>query len=174
MVTRISSRDWAWGGAEQLRGRGVVQGLGQRVVLAREVTGEHRDPRWCLVPAPLVDADEEHPQRAGPVRQRGGGEPGLLLSGSFREPGLVLLDMASGDLTEAGDVRGDLEQERRERPQGQVRAGDAARPQHAGDLVEVATHRRHDLRAAAQLLPGGQQQGAAHRTLPPAVFGWPT
>ena len=85
-------------GAEQLRGGGVVEGLGQRVVLAGQVAGEHRHPGWRLVPAPLLDADEEHPQRAEPVRQRGGGEPGLVLAGPLRQPGLVVLDVAAGDL----------------------------------------------------------------------------
>jgi hypothetical protein len=49
------------GGPQQLRGRGVIERLGQRVVLAGQVAGEHRHPNWRLVPAPLVDPDEEHP-----------------------------------------------------------------------------------------------------------------
>src|SRR5687767_15901029 len=51
-------------GAEQLRRGRVVERLGQRMILTRQVTGDHRHPRWCLLPAPLIDPDEEHPQRA--------------------------------------------------------------------------------------------------------------
>ena len=160
------------GGAEQLRCSGVVECLGQRMVLARQVAGEHRHPRWCLVPAPLLDADEEHPQRPEPVRQRRAGQTGLVLPGPGGEPRLVVLDMTPGDLRDAGDVRCDLDEERRKRPQGQVRTLHAARPQHASDLVQVAPHCGHDLRAGAQFGPGGQQQRPAHRILPPSVLGW--
>jgi hypothetical protein len=76
------------GGAEQLRGGGVVEGLGQWVVLAGQVAGEHRHPGWCLVPAPFVDADEEHPQRGEPMGERRGGDPGLVLPGRFANQGL--------------------------------------------------------------------------------------
>ena len=85
------------GGAQQLRGRGVVEGPGQRVVLAGQVAGEHRHPGRGLVPAPFVDADEEHPQGAEPVRDGGGGQPGLVLPGAGGQPGLEVLDMAAGD-----------------------------------------------------------------------------
>jgi len=45
-------------------GRGVViECLGQGVALLGHVAGEHRDPRWCVRPGPLLDAQEEHPQR---------------------------------------------------------------------------------------------------------------
>jgi len=39
----------------------VVEGLGQGVVLLGYVTEEHRHPHRGLLPAPLVDAQEEHP-----------------------------------------------------------------------------------------------------------------
>jgi hypothetical protein len=55
------------GGAQQLRGSGVVEGLGQGVVLAGQVAGEHRHPGRGLIPAPFIEADEEHPQGAQPV-----------------------------------------------------------------------------------------------------------
>lgn len=58
MVTRTRS-GLGLGGAEQLRGCGVVEGLGQRMVLAREVAGGHRHPGWPLVPAPFIDPDED-------------------------------------------------------------------------------------------------------------------
>jgi hypothetical protein len=49
------------GGAEQLGGRGVVERLGERIVLAGQFAGEHWHPGGCLGPAPFVDADEKHP-----------------------------------------------------------------------------------------------------------------
>jgi hypothetical protein len=48
-------------GAQQLRGGGVVQGLGQGVVLAGQVTGEHRHLGRGSLPAPFLDSGEEHP-----------------------------------------------------------------------------------------------------------------
>ncbi len=33
------------------------------LTLLGHVAGEHRDPRWCVRPGPLLDAQEEHPQR---------------------------------------------------------------------------------------------------------------
>ena len=86
------------GGAQQPGGGGVVEGLGQRVVLAGQVAGEHRHPRRGFVPAPFLDADEEHPQGAEPVRDRGGGQPGLVLPGACGQPGLEVLDVTAGDL----------------------------------------------------------------------------
>ena len=134
-------------GPEQLRGGGVVECLGQRVVLAGQVAGEHRHPCRCFLPAPLVDPDEEHSQRAEPVRQCGARDPGLVLSGSFRQPGLVVLDVSSGDLIDAGDLGRDLDQEAGEGAQRAVGVGHAARSQHAADLRQVAAHRGHDAAA---------------------------
>ena len=94
------------GGAQQLGGGGVVEGLGQRVVLAGQVAGEHRHPRRGLVPAPFVDADEEHPQGAEPVRDRGGGQPRLVLPGPGGQPGLEVLDVAAGDRGQRRGRRG--------------------------------------------------------------------
>ena len=121
-VTRTSSRGSAWAARSSLRGGGVVEGLGQRVVLAGQVAGEDRHPGRRVVPAPLDDPDEEHPQRAEPVRQGGGGEPGLVLPGPVGEPGLVVLDVAAGDLRDAGDLGCGLDQERGERAQREVGA----------------------------------------------------
>jgi hypothetical protein len=53
---------------------------------------------------------------------------------------------------------------------GEVGAGDAARPKHAGDLVEIAAHRIYDLRTRGEVFPGGQEQWPGHRTLP--LIGW--
>jgi hypothetical protein len=93
------------GGAQQLGGGSVVQGLGQGVVLAGQVSGEHRHPWWRLGPAPLIDPDEEHPQRAEPVRERGGGGACLVLSGTAGEPGLEVLDVPPAHLRGAHHVR---------------------------------------------------------------------
>ena len=132
------------GGAQEFRGGGVVEGLGQGVVLAGQVAGEHRHPGRGLVPAPFVDADEEHPQGAEPVRDRRGGQPGLVLPGPGGQPGLEVLDVAAGDLRPARWPGSCLGQERGERTQRQVRAADAAGPQHAGDLLQVTAHRDGD------------------------------
>jgi hypothetical protein len=75
-------------GAKQFRGAGVVQGLGQRVVEAGQAAGEHRHLGRGLVPAPFVNADEEHPQRAEPADDGGRGQPWLVLPGPGRQPGL--------------------------------------------------------------------------------------
>ena len=162
------------GGAQQLRGAGVVEGFGQRVVLAGQVAGEHRHPGRGLVPAPLVEADEEHPQRAQPVGDGGGGQPRLVLPGAGGEPGLVVLDVAAGHLRDAGHLGRGLGEEGGERAQRQVGAADAARPQHAADLGQVAAHRGRDLRdGGLQVGPGGQRTHSVgaprrpvHRRLP--------
>jgi hypothetical protein len=41
-------------GSQQFGGAGVIQGLGQRVVLAGQVAGEHRHPGRGIGPAPFV------------------------------------------------------------------------------------------------------------------------
>jgi hypothetical protein len=99
------------GRAQQLRGAGVVEGFGQRVVLAGQVTGEHRHPGRSFVPAPFVEADEEHPQRAEPVHDGRGGQPRLVLARAPGQPGLVVLDMTAGDLGGAGHLGRGLGQE---------------------------------------------------------------
>ena len=45
------------------------------VGLAARSSREHRHLRRGLVPAPLLDVQEEHPQRAEAVRDRGRGQP---------------------------------------------------------------------------------------------------
>ena len=172
------------GGAQQPGGAGIVEGLGQRVVLAGQVTGKHRHPRRGLVPAPLIEADEEHPQRAQPVGDGRGGQPRLVLPGPGGEPGLVVLDVPAGHLRDAGHLGHGLGQEAGESPQREVGAADAARAQHAADLDQVAAHGGRDLRDGwLQVGPGGQRThsvGAplrpAHRQLPvpaPGPAGWP-
>ena len=171
-------------GAQQFRGAGIVERFRQRVVGAGQVAGEHRHLRRGLVPAPFVQADEEHPQRAEPVDDGAGGQPRLVLPGAGGEPGLVVLDVAAGDLRGTGHLGCGLGQERGETAQGQVRAADAARPQHAADLGQVAAHRGGDLRdSGLQVGPARQrahpvdtQARPAHRRLPvsaPGPAGWP-
>jgi hypothetical protein len=72
------------GGAQQPGGGSVIEGSGQGVVLAGQVTGEHRHFGRGFVPAPFFDAQEEHPQRAEAVRDGGRGQPGLVLPGPGR------------------------------------------------------------------------------------------
>ena len=175
----------ALGGAQQFRGGGVVEGLGQRVVLAGQVAGEHRHPRRGLIPAPFIEADEEHPQRAEPVGDGRGGHPGLVLPGTAGQPGLVVLDVAAGDLRGAGHLGRGLDQKAGEAAQREVGAADAARAQHATDLGQVAAHGRGDLRerrleigpARQRAHPvGASLRRPAHRRLPvtaPGPAGWP-
>jgi hypothetical protein len=167
------------GGAQQ-PGRGaVVKGLGQGVVLAGQVAGEHRHPGRGLVPAPLAGADEEHPQRAQPVGEGRGGHLRLVLPGAGGEPGLVVLDVPAGDLRGAGHPRCGLGQEGGERAQGQVGAADAARAQHAADLGQVAAHRGRDLRerglqigpARQRTNPVAAQRRPVHHRLPVTTAG---
>ena len=154
----------AVGSAQQLRGGGVIEGPGQRMVLAGQVTGEHRHPGRGFVPAPFIDPDEEHPQRAEPVRDRGRGHGRLVLPGPGRQPGLERLNMPAGDLGQASDMGWGLGQERGKAPQCHVGVHYAARPEHAGDLLQVAAHRLGDSRdLGCQLVPGRQQQRPAHR-----------
>ena len=171
-------------GAQQPGGGAVVEGLGQRVVLAGQVAGEHRHPGRCFVPAPFVEADEEHPQRAEAVGDGRGGQGRLVLPGPGGEPGLVVLDVRAGDLRGAGHLGRGLGQEAGEGPQREVGAADAARAQHAADLGQVAAHRGRDLRdGGLQVSPAGQRAhpvGApprpAHRQFPvpaPGPAGWP-
>jgi len=94
--------------SQEFRGGGVVEGLGQGMVLAGQVAGKHRHPRRRLVPAPFLNAQEEHPQGAEPMCDRGRGQPRLVLPGPGRQPGLEVLDMAAGDLGQAGDGGGGL------------------------------------------------------------------
>jgi len=154
-------------GAQQFRGGGVVEGPGQRVVLARQVTGEHRHPGRGLIPAPFIETDEEHPQRAEPVGDSRGGQPRLVLPGPGGEPRLVILDVAAGDLRGAGHIGCGLGQEAGETAQREVGAADTARPQHAADLGQVAEHRGRDLRdGGLEVGPGGQRAHPVAASLP--------
>ena len=72
------------GGAQQPGGGAVIESPGQRVVLAGQVAREHRHPGRGFVPAPLLDTQEEHPQRAETVRDGGRGQPRFVLSGPGR------------------------------------------------------------------------------------------
>jgi hypothetical protein len=167
-----------WRGAEQPGGAGVVEGLGQRMVLAGQVTGEHRHLRRGLVPGPLVDADKEHPQRAQPVGEGRGGHRGLVLPRTGGEPGLVVLDVAACHLRQGGDLGRGLGKECGERAQGQVGAADAARAQGAADLGQVAAHRGRDLRdVRLQIGPAWQRAHPVGTPLRPAhrqpPVGWP-
>ena len=166
------------GGAQQPGGAGVVEGLGQRVILAGQVAGEHRHPGRGLVPGPFVEADEEHSQGAQPVGDGRGGHPGLVLPRAAGEPGLIVLDVAAGHLGGAGHLGCGLGQKCGERAQGQVGAADAAGAQHAADLGQVAAHRGRDLRdgrlqvspAWQRAHPVGTPRRPAHRQPP---VGWP-
>ena len=79
-------------GAQQFRGGRVIERPGQRVVGAGQVAGEHRHLGRGLLPAPFVQADEEHPQRAEPGDDGARGQPRLVLPGPGGQPGLVVLD----------------------------------------------------------------------------------
>jgi hypothetical protein len=163
--------------AQQPHGGGVVEGLGQWVVLAGQVAGEHRHPDRRLAPAPLLDPDEEHPQRPEPVGEGGGGDPVLVLPGPCSEPGLVVLDVPAGHLRSAGDLRCGLGQKAGKRAQGDTGVDHAARPQHTADLLQVAAHRVHDPRDHRfELLPAREcghpvaapDHRAGHRAHPAA------
>ena len=126
---------------------------------------EHRHPRRRFVPAPFLDADEEHPQRAKPVRDRGRGQPGLVLPGTGGQPRLERLNVPPGDVGQRGRG-GCLGEEGGEGEQRLVRVADAARAQHAGDLLQVTAHWDRDLRdGLIQLHPARQQRRAGHRAL---------
>jgi hypothetical protein len=157
------------GSAQEPRGGGVVEGPGQGAVQAGQVAGEHRHPGRRLVPAPFLDAEEEHPQRAKAAGDGGRGQPCLVLPGAGSQPGLEVLDVAAGDGGKRAGWRGCLGEEGGERAERQVRAADAAGPQHAGDLVQVMAHRDGDLGDhLSQLLPAGQLRGPGHRPVPAA------
>ena len=144
-------------GAQQFRGGSVVEGFGQRMVLAWQVAGEHRHSGRGLVPAPLVDPDEKHPQRAQAVGDGRGRQPRLVLAGPGGEPRLVVLDVPAGDLRGTGHLRCGAGQEAGEAAQGHVRVIHAARPQHAADLGQVAAHRSGDLREGGLKVGPGRQ-----------------
>jgi hypothetical protein len=90
-LTRRPVRSRTPGGAEQPGGGRVVERLGQRVVGAGQVAEEDRDPGGCLGPVPLLDPDEEHPQRPEPVNQGRRRYPRCGPSGPHRQPGLRVL-----------------------------------------------------------------------------------
>ena len=91
-------------GAQQLGRGGVVEGFGQRVVLAGQVAGDDRHPVGCVGPVPLADAHEEHPQGAQPVRQRRGSEPGRGAAGADRKPADEVLDVATVDVRHGANL----------------------------------------------------------------------
>lgn len=68
---QTSSRLWLAAVRSSFAAAASSSALGSWVVLAGQVAGEHRHLHRRLIPAPLVDADEEHPQGAEPVRQGG-------------------------------------------------------------------------------------------------------
>lgn len=98
------------------------------MVLAGNVAVEHRHPRGGIVPTPLIDAEEEHPQRAEPVRDRRRGDPVPVLAGTGREPWLVALDLGPADPRNTLDVGVLGDQERRQRAQSEVGVRHAAGP----------------------------------------------
>ena len=83
-------------GAQQFRGAGVVQGPGQRVVLAGQVAGEHRHPGGASSQphsSSRMKNIRSVPSRWMTVRR---GQPRLVLPGPGGQPGLVILDVARG------------------------------------------------------------------------------
>ena len=159
------------GGAQQSGGGRVVERLGQRSVLAGQVAGEHRHPGWCVVPAPLLDADEEHAQRPESVRDRRGGDARLVLPGTGGQPRLVVLDVSADHVGDGLDVGSALDEERGERPQRHVGVDHAARTQDAPDLLQVTAHRGDHLgRVRLQPGPAGQ---CRHPVVTRPVHLWP-
>jgi len=77
----------------------------------------------------------------------------------------------AGHLRGGGDLGCGLEEEPGEGPERLVGVVHAARTQDAGDLLEIATQRVHDLRTHRELLPGRQQQRPTHRRLRTSM-GW--
>jgi len=65
------------------------------------------------------------------------------------------------DLGQAGDLGGGLGEEGGEAPQGLAGVPGAARPQDAGDLLQVTAHRANHGGSGAELLPGRQRRRAA-------------
>jgi hypothetical protein len=159
------------GGAQELRRVGVVEGLGQLLVLPGQVTGDDRDPRGGVSPAPLLDADEEHAQGPEAVSDRVHGHPSGGAPGSVLQPGLEVLDVLASDRGNSPDLGVGFGEERREAPQRLVCAAHAARSQRAGDLLEVAAHGGdHDWAVHGQLVPVRHPQRAHRRA--PAARGW--
>src|SRR5664280_1909110 len=120
---------------------------------------EHRYPRGCLVPAPLVDPDEEHPQGTEAVNDGAAGGPGLVLSGPCCQPRLVVLDVAPADLGDAEHLGCGFDQEPGKGPKCQVGVAHASRSQDAPDLLQVTAHRGHYLwDSGLELFPRRQRR----------------
>ena len=86
--------------------------------------------------------------------------------GRGRQPRLEPLDVRAPDVAHPVQLRVLIGQVGRQRAQREVGATDAARAQHARDLIQVGAHRGHHLRVGdLQVAPGGQQQRPAHRSL---------
>jgi len=65
--------------------------------------------------------------------------------------------VVTADVGDDVHLDGVFGEERGQRSQGQVSAADTARPQDAGQLLEVAAHRRHHVRdRGSELLPARQ------------------
>jgi len=84
------------GSAQGPRGGGVIEGLWQGAVQAGQVAGEHRHPGRRLVPAPFLNAEEEHPQRA-PAPAHGVKCGPCALARALRDHGLPLRSMTWPD-----------------------------------------------------------------------------
>jgi hypothetical protein len=67
-------------------------------------------------PAPFVDADEEHAQRAEPVRDGRIRHAWFVLPSTGGQPRLVVLDVSAGQVGNRHHVWGALDEERGERP----------------------------------------------------------
>ena len=133
-----NTRQLPWlglGGAQELRRSGIVEGLGPGFVLAGQIPGDDRHPGRGLRPAPFVEAEEEHPQRAEPVGEGVGGDPSAGAAWAAGQPGLVVLDVAALNAGHGLDLGRGVDQERGEAAQRQVGAADTARTQRAGQLL---------------------------------------
>jgi hypothetical protein len=150
----------AAGGGHEAGGVTVVEELRQRLGTGRDVAVEDRVAVGGVGPVPLYesfgeDADGAQPLPLGVLVQRR-----RLGPSKGGEPHLVVLDVGSGDGGDDGDV-GVVGEPASELAQRVVSHDDTRRSEDRGELHQVATHRRRQLRHSGRQLGPLPVGGAA-------------
>ena len=129
------------GGAQQLGGRGVIDEPGQRLIAARDITGEHQHARGSVLAIPLAQSIEAHAQRAELLGQRDVRESPATHCGPRSEMTLVALDVSATQIADRGDLGRVRGQPDSELAQDRLDADHRGRSEREAHLPDVSLER---------------------------------
>ena len=139
--------------AQQLGRRGVVDEPRQRLIAARDVTGEHQHPRRGVLAIPLAETLEADAQRAEMLGQPDLREPPAADGRPLGEVTLVTLDVVTAQIGDRRDLWHVCGQPGGELAQDRLDADHRRRPQRQAHLLDIALQRRAQLRRDRRPLP---------------------